>query len=206
MRRNKPPTVKPKPGDKTRSIARDFAVGAAAGFLATVPMTAAMVAGHRRLPPSERYELPPGEIVTRLEEVVGKQPSRRTHAGVVLGAHFGYGSLLGGLYGLLRRRHAGSLGKGVGHGVLVWAASYGMLLPVLRILKPVTKHSRSRQLLNFGTHLIWGGCLEVFHREMILKEAGREATKPLTDRRKTMREKEGFRFTPSFRQNSRPGR
>jgi hypothetical protein len=42
--------------------------GALAGFVATVPMSAAMLTMHRLLPEHEQYPLPPHEITAELAE------------------------------------------------------------------------------------------------------------------------------------------
>ncbi len=43
-----------------------LAIGAIAGFVATMAMTAAMRRLHRRLPANERYKLPPRELADRI--------------------------------------------------------------------------------------------------------------------------------------------
>src|SRR5436190_11024239 len=114
------------------TILGDLALGAAAGCVATLPMTWAMEAMRRRLPPQERYPLPPRQIAMRAAEEAGVQEhlDEGERLGVTLLAHFGMGTAAGALYGLLARSQPlpGPV-AGAGFGVTVWAANYLGLLP-----------------------------------------------------------------------------
>lgn len=84
---------------------RDATAGAIAGALATVPMTLLMGRLHRRLPPQERYPLPPSKITVEVAKRAGAaddldEPQR---AWTTLAAHFGYGAAMGALYALAPR-------------------------------------------------------------------------------------------------------
>ena len=97
--------------------------GAVAGLAATAPMTLAMELMHRRLPPHERYPLPPSEITMVAErEALGRALDPETHAATTLAAHFGYGAATGAIYGALAGDRAGPL-SGAGFGLLVWGMS-----------------------------------------------------------------------------------
>ena len=68
--------------------------GLIAGFAVTLPMTAAMVLTHRRLPWSERYPLPPAEITGKVSAEAGvkQRLDQPEQLGLTLAAHFGYGA------------------------------------------------------------------------------------------------------------------
>src|SRR5687767_1570913 len=94
--------------------------GALAGFAATVPMTAAMVAMHRRLPARERYPLPPRQITVRAAGKAGvrdrlDESDRRS---LSLLAHFGFGTTAGALFGPLAPRElSDAMLCGTGYGL-----------------------------------------------------------------------------------------
>ena len=138
-----------------------FVRGAIAGCLATVPMTLVMELLHRQLPASERYPLPPSEILTATEQLgLGGKLQPPAHTAATLVAHFGYGALTGALYGLLARRITLPwLLTGVGFGMLVWAGSYLGVLPALGILSPATEHPARRNALMVAAHAVWGAAL-----------------------------------------------
>ncbi len=136
--------------------------GAAAGMAATVPMTAVMKRMHRALPPGERYPLPPRIITMRLAEAAGvrRQLDERQRRRLTLLAHFGYGTSVGSLFGLIApRRPAAAVGAGVAYGLAVWAGSYLGLLPALHILTPATEHPARRSGVMIAAHVVWGATL-----------------------------------------------
>jgi uncharacterized membrane protein YagU involved in acid resistance len=139
--------------------------GLVSGVVATGPMTAAMIAMHRRLPPHERYALPPGEIVGQLSHATGarRAVSRDAeHAATIL-SHFGYGGAAGALYGAVDRIIPGNLLlKGAGFGLFVWTASYLGLLPAAGILQPASRHPERRTALMIAAHGVWGVTLAAF--------------------------------------------
>jgi uncharacterized membrane protein YagU involved in acid resistance len=138
--------------------------GATAGFLATVPMTAAMEMMHRELPEQERYPLPPREITDRLAEEAGvkKHLDEPDRFWLALTFHFGFGSAMGALYAPM----AGTTSlpaalEGAGYGLAVWTGNYLGLLPATGILTSATKHPPRRTGLMIAAHLVWGAALGV---------------------------------------------
>ena len=136
-----------------------LASGAAAGLVATVPMTAAMVAMHRKLPAHQRFPLPPRRITMRAAGKAGVRPhmdeSHRTAA--TLAAHFGYGTAVGSLLGAFAPRGTvKAAAAGAGFGLLVWAVSYLGLMPALDLHPPATRDTARRNLLMIAAHLVWG--------------------------------------------------
>lgn len=137
----------------------DLLAGAAAGCVATVPMTAAMEALYRQLPRPERYPLPPRETAQKVSEElnVWQQLGERERLAVTLLSHFGYGAAMGALYGPLARalKLPPWLG-GPAYGLAVWAGNYLGVLPALNILKPATEHPPRRTAVMIAAHLVWG--------------------------------------------------
>jgi putative membrane protein len=132
---------------------------AAAGLVATVPMTVAMQWMHRRLPPPQKYPLPPRRITMRAAGKAGVRPHmdepQRTTA--TLAAHFGYGTAIGSLLGAFAPKGAAkAAAAGAGFGLLVWAVSYLGLMPALDLHPPATREPARRNLLMIVAHLLWG--------------------------------------------------
>jgi hypothetical protein len=124
-------------------------VGAIAGFVATLAMTAAMRRLHRQLPARERYPLTPREIVDATV-----RPRAATAPDLTLIAHFAYGAGCGALLAALGPR-PGRLG-GVLAGGTVWLTSYMGWIPALGVLTPATAHPLRRNALMFAAHMSWG--------------------------------------------------
>jgi hypothetical protein len=136
----------------TRKISR-AAQGAAAGVAGTVAMTLVMYQLHRRLPPAERYPLPPREITERAAGAFGSADAR-TLPDASLNAHLAYGAVTGALLGLAVGRP--SVATGAAYGVCIWAESYFGWVPLLRVLKPANRHPLRRNVLMIAAHLVWG--------------------------------------------------
>ena len=135
---------------------------AAAGLLATLPMTAVMEAAYRVLPREEQYPLPPRQITDRLAEETGTAPHLDEGQRVVLtlASHFGYGAAAGAAYAPFGRwSPLPAPLTGAAYGVGVWAGSYLGWLPALGILRPATEAPRGRVALMVGAHVVWGAAL-----------------------------------------------
>jgi uncharacterized membrane protein YagU involved in acid resistance len=136
--------------------------GALAGLVATVPMTLFMLATQRFLPRGQRYDLPP--------EIITKELAHRAHIrhhmnkklilGATLASHLGYGATMGVLYGPLgRRRPLLATGQGVLFGLVVWAASYLGLLPLLGMSESGHREPVRRNLMMIAAHVVWGSVM-----------------------------------------------
>lgn len=138
--------------------------GAFAGFVATLPMSLFMLATQRFLPKRQRYALPP-EIITK--ELAHKAHVRwRMNKELIVGAtlvsHFGYGATMGVLYSPLAKRNVlpAPLQGGL-FGLVVWAASYLCLLPLVGMLESGHRESARRNLMMVAAHLVWGATMGV---------------------------------------------
>lgn len=152
----------PKQGLRPRQFFGRVCRGAAAGFLATIPMTVLMDAAHRQLPWHERGALPPRDVALELARRVRMLPyldesERRL---LTLAAHLGYGASMGALYTAIAPRQLARkpLG-GAAFGLAVWAGNYLGLLPALEILPPATDHPARRNAIMIGAHILWGTVL-----------------------------------------------
>jgi uncharacterized membrane protein YagU involved in acid resistance len=149
------------PGLRSRLL-----IGAVAGFVGTMAMTAAMNRLHRRLPARERYPLPPREII---DAALPEEPSSDAGADVAATAHFLYGAAVGSVLGAANPR-MGPL-SGAAAGVAVWTISYLGWIPGVGLLKPATRHPPRRNLLMLAAHLVWGASTASGMRELMRARA-----------------------------------
>ena len=143
------------------NIANRILLGAIAGVVGTAAMTAAMRALHRRLEPTERYPLPPREIIDRLLPEPAPEQIRRTST---IASHFAYGAGMGALFALAPMGNGPLVGAA--YGVLVWAGSYLGWIPSARILKDAVQHPLRRNALMSTAHLVWGAGTALTLREL----------------------------------------
>lgn len=145
------------------SPAQKILKGAAAGLLATVPMTVFMRAAWRLLPRREQYPLPP-RLITR-KVVKEKEPDRLTVLTYLF--HFLFGAAAGAFYAVIEDKVRLRSGvKGIFMGLAVWTGSYLGWIPLMGILTPATKHPLRRNVLMIIAHVIWGFALGRLMRDM----------------------------------------
>lgn len=141
-------------------------LGAAAGFVATVPMTVAMKVLHDNLPKDEDYPLPPREIIDETARLVELQDDldEETKTALAFAGHFAYGTATGAIYPVLFPNP--NLTNGVLYGVGVWTASYLGWLPAFGILGSAARHPARRVALMIAAHVVWGAALGAVARTM----------------------------------------
>jgi len=136
--------------------------GFVSGLAATAPMTAAMVAMHRKLPGHHRYPLPPRRITMRVAEKLGVKHhlGEKHRTGLTMLAHFGYGAAVGTLFGLIApRQPSRAIPAGVGYGLLVWSGSYLGLLPSMDLHRHAKHEPAERNGLMIAAHVVWGAAI-----------------------------------------------
>jgi hypothetical protein len=136
--------------------------GLLGGVVGTAVMSVAMRAMHRRLPPDDQFPLPPRVIAVAAAEKsgVGAPRTEANRRRLTLAAHYGYGTAMGGVYGLLAPRTpwAPVIG-GVPFALAVWSSSYLGWLPALGLYPPATRESAPRNGLMIAAHLVWAGTI-----------------------------------------------
>jgi uncharacterized membrane protein YagU involved in acid resistance len=140
-------------------------IGALAGLVGTMAMTAAMRRLHARLPVEERYPLTPREIVDSAAEQHGVELANETAKDATLAGHFLYGAACGAAVGAINPRMSSAGGALAGVGI--WLASYMGWIPAAGILKPASEHPPRRNALMVGVHLIWGASTAAAMRELL---------------------------------------
>jgi hypothetical protein len=148
-------------------------LGTVAGLLATVPMTAVMLAAQRR---GWLGEAPPKKITKALLD-----PPTGTKRLATAFTHFGFGAAAGAIYGWVRARPPGPARgalEGAGFGTAVWAASYAGWVPALGILPPPQDDRPDRQATMLVAHWVFGatlGALVSLGRTLRQRTTGRRA-------------------------------
>ncbi len=146
-----------------------LAEGAAAGWLATVPMTLFMELAWRLLPAAEKYPLPPRKITHQLGRRLGlkQRIKRRNEIAITLFLHFAFGAMAGTMYAALEEKiHARNYVKGIVAGLLVWSGSYLGWIPAAKILPSATRQPWRRNLLMIAAHIVWGAVLGLITQKL----------------------------------------
>jgi hypothetical protein len=91
------------------------------------------------------------------EAVTGREPSDTVKARLGQGIHWGYGILLGGLYGAARGEVDGpDILGGLGYGTAAWALGDEVMVPLLGLAEGPTAHGWSDHATALGAHLAYG--------------------------------------------------
>ena len=151
--------------DQNLKLESRLLIGAIAGFAGTLAMTAAMRRMHEKLPPEERYPLPPREIIDSSAAKVEVPIEGAAAKNVTTAAHFAYGAASGALLGAASVT-MGPVSGAVG-GIGIWLGSYMGWIPAVRILKPAMDHPARRNLLMLAAHVVWGAASAVAMRELV---------------------------------------
>lgn len=135
--------------------------GAAAGTLATAPMTAVMFVLWRVLPWRLRYPLPPRLVTENLLRRLRLKNETSGEAETLLTwvLHFAYGGAMGAIFAVLQRTvRLPAVLFGTLYGIIVWAGSYEGLLPTFNLLADADSQPERRNLVMIAAHLVWGAC------------------------------------------------
>lgn len=106
-----------------------------------------------------REDEPATETVGRLayEAVEHHEPGDETRRKLGQAVHWGYGILLGGLYGALRSDAEGpDLLGGLGYGAAAWALGDELMVPLLGLAEGPTAHPWTDHATALAAHLAYG--------------------------------------------------
>lgn len=155
--------------------------GARTGAMATLPMSALMLAADAL---GIMDEPAPDELTQRILEALGRRKGEAAgqHALATVG-HFGYGAAIGALYSLVRDRlplAASPALQGTAYGLAVWLASYRGWIPALRLMPPPQRDVPGRPSTMIAAHVVFGAALG---RRLTRLEAVRTRVRPPTTNR-----------------------
>jgi len=131
--------------------------GAAAGAVATAPMSALMM-GAKRL--DLMGGMPPEKITSRLLGRAGIHPSETHQDALATVFHFGFGTAAGAVFGAIApQRLIARLPLGMAYGTAIWGVSYMGWVPAFGIMPPAGRDRRDRQMVMLAGHLVYGTAL-----------------------------------------------
>jgi hypothetical protein len=141
--------------------------GAAAGALATVPMSLTMLAAKRA---GWMGKLPPEKITQSALNAADLPVDRQERKLLSLIAHFGYGVGCGSLFALLLGNRSSSPSApllGTAFATLVWAGSYVGWVPALGIMPTATRDRPGRPESMLVSHWVFGAALGALVRRFV---------------------------------------
>lgn len=146
--------------EKTRSIARTLARGAAAGLVATCTMSAVLVVARAT---GWLGEPPPRKLTRRVLDRIGIRARGKKLDVATLVAHAGYGVGTGILYAMIPGRRAPVM-RGTAFGLGVWAASYMGWIPAVGLMARPKNDRPGRPTSMILAHLVFGATLGAVDR------------------------------------------
>ena len=139
---------------------RSALVGALAGALATLPMSAVMLTAQRA---GFLGESPPRLLSSAALGAHGNHdPGEVLQMVVATELHLAIGVANGAAFGLLGDRLNLPFPapiNGALFGTLVWALAYRGWMPMMKIMPPIERDRPDRQVVMFVSHLVYGGVL-----------------------------------------------
>ena len=141
-------------------------VGAVAGAISTVAMSAVMLGAKRA---GVTGELPPERITRRAIDTVSVEPlDDHTEDAIAAVAHLSFGAVAGALFCLLTTRTVARRGStaiaaltGVLYATGIWLVSYQGWVPALGIMPPASGDRRGRVVTMLAAHWVYGAALGV---------------------------------------------
>jgi uncharacterized membrane protein YagU involved in acid resistance len=146
--------------------------GAISGFVATVPMTLAMIGINKLMSWPDRQRLEPRKITDDMLDRVGLRDdlSEDERKQAALAAHFAFGAAAGSLYPVVEPFiPAPRAIRGPIYGLGVWAVSYCGVLPAIHTLPSPEKRPFGRTVLLVAAHLVWGAAVQVTNNTALRK-------------------------------------
>jgi uncharacterized membrane protein YagU involved in acid resistance len=164
------------------SRTNEILLGAAAGVIATIPMTYVMEELHRVMPREHDGPLPPREVTeglyehfTDAEEAEEEDLQRLTFL-----LHYSFGGAAGALFPIVApRRVPAADGAGVLYGLAVWTGSYLGWLPAIGVRHHARHDPAGRTAMMIAAHVAWGATLGLLLRGRPgLRTASRHPDRP----------------------------
>ena len=145
---------------------RSLLAGATAGAVATVAMSALMLAAKRI---GVTGTLPPELIARQAVEAVAADPPADDQVDAVAAvAHIGFGAVAGAIFELLMTRahatrHSAAIGASAGalYATGIWLVSYQGWVPALGIMPAASRDRRGRVATMLAAHWVYGAALGV---------------------------------------------
>lgn len=138
-----------------------FIAGALAGGVATICMSALMLASKKM---GVQGEHPPKRIAEAALKSAGgeEKPSQKEIVTLAAASHLAFGMVTGGAFALAKQKlhlKKWPLLQGIGFGLLVWGVSYKGWVPALDIMPSAEQDRSGRVNTMVAAHVIYGAVL-----------------------------------------------
>jgi putative membrane protein len=152
---------------KTRSPRKISLVkGLLAGVAGGLAGSAAKIIAEKLVPPrTQGQPAPPVLVVERVAHAAGEQPGEPLkHAGAQ-GIHWGFGTMIGGVYGVAAELSPRVTSwQGAVFGLTVNRLAHKGLLPGMGLVEPVAEQPAQERISEWVSHVIYGVTTEVVRR------------------------------------------
>lgn len=169
------PSLRPR----TLRTVTDAAAGAAAGTVATLPMSALMLLAQRL---GLMGVQPPRRITDAALDTVGARAPERARRALTALDHLAYGAGTGAVFAVVQRAVPRAVPRpllGAAHGLLVWAVSYAGWVPAAGIMPPAHRDRADRQSTMVAAHLVYGSVLGALTARLLRGHATTTGLRPV---------------------------
>ncbi len=140
--------------------------GLLAGVAGGLAGSAAKVLAEKLFPPrTQGQPAPPALVVERVAHAAGQQPSEETKQVGAQGLHWGFGTLLGGVYGVAAELTPKVTSwRGSVFGLTVNRFAHQGLLPGINLVEPVDQQPAQERVSEWVSHVIYGVTTDLVRR------------------------------------------
>ena len=153
---------KTPPEPRQISLVKGLLAGVAGGLAGS----AAKIIMEKLVPPrTQGQPEPPALVVERVGHAMGAEPSERTKQVGSQGIHWGFGTLLGGVYGAAAELSPRVTSwRGGAFGLTVNRLAHEGLLPGLDLVEPVREQPAQERVSEWVSHALYGITTELVRR------------------------------------------
>lgn len=140
-------------------ILKEASKGAQAGIIATVAMSFLMISMKKL---GSFQKLGPQQVTEAGFNTVGLENISTRNKNIATAfAHFGFGTLLGVLFGFLSgiNPNVKTVPKSILYTLAIWASGYGLTLPLLGVTPWPWRDNRTRAVSLIAEHIVYGSTL-----------------------------------------------
>jgi putative membrane protein len=140
--------------------------GLLAGVAGGLAGSAAKIVAEKLFPPrTQGQPAPPALVVERVAHAAGEEPSETTKKVGAQGIHWGFGTMLGGVYGVAAELTPKVTSwRGSVFGLTVNRLAHEGLLPGLDLVEPVAEQPAQERVSEWVSHVIYGVTTELVRR------------------------------------------
>jgi putative membrane protein len=140
--------------------------GLLAGVAGGLAGSAAKIVAEKLVPPrTQGQPAPPALVIERLAHAAGEEPTESAKQVGGEGIHWGFGTMLGGVYGVAAELSPGVTSwRGSVFGLTVNRLAHKGLLPGLDLVEPVAKQPAQERVSEWVSHVVYGVTTDLVRR------------------------------------------